>query len=63
MFENYLLISYLNDVIIFLTKEVNIESEFKKTHRKIRLSNFDLLNIIRKINLLSISMKFIIDVF
>ena len=47
-FEDYLSISYLNDVIIFLTKEVNIESEFRKTHWKIRLSNFDLLNIIRK---------------
>lgn len=47
-FEDYLSISYLNDVIIFITKEVNIESEFRKTHWKIRLSNFDLLNIIRK---------------
>ena len=35
-FEDYLSISYLNDVIIFLTKEVNIESEFRKTHWKIR---------------------------
>ena len=41
-------------MINFFTKQVDIESQFKKTEEKIRLSNFDLLNIIRtkhKINI------------
>ena len=47
-FEDYFSISYQSDLINFFTKQIDIESQFKKTEEKIRLSNFDLLNIIRK---------------
>ena len=54
-FEDYFSISYQSDLINFFTKQIDIESQFKKTEEKIRLSNFYLLNIIRKKNKININ--------
>lgn len=54
-FEDYFSISYQSELINFFTKQIDIESQFKKTEEKIRLSNFDLLNIVRKKNKININ--------
>ncbi len=54
-FEDYFCISYQSELINFFSKQIDIESQFKKTEEKIRLSNFDLLNIIRKKNKININ--------